>query len=117
VQPGEGGGQSLVVSCQAAAAGHPAEGSFDHPSARQQHEAAFGFRQFDHFQLDVLLLGCFGGPITGVTLIDIRQFNRFIRDLLHVTCQFAYLIAVLLIGRRDTQREQMPQRVHGDVHL
>lgn len=44
VQPGQCCGQTFVVARQAAEAGHPGEGSPDHPPARQQGEAALGSR-------------------------------------------------------------------------
>ena len=40
VQAGQGFGQALVVPGQPSAARRPGEGAFDHPSARQEHEAA-----------------------------------------------------------------------------
>ena len=64
VQPGEHVRQALVVSCQPAAARHPGEASFHHPSARQQHEAALG--QADDLQGDAVRLGRFGRALARV---------------------------------------------------
>jgi hypothetical protein len=41
VQTSQGFGQSLIVSGQSSEAVEPAEAAFDHPAARQQHEALF----------------------------------------------------------------------------
>lgn len=48
MEVGESGGGAFVVATEAAEACRPGEGTFEHPAPRQQHKAAFGFRQFDH---------------------------------------------------------------------
>ena len=60
------------------------EASFDDPAFRQQHEASFGHRVLDHFELDTVLLGSFGGVRTGVALVDIGQLDRMACDLQHL---------------------------------
>jgi hypothetical protein len=63
----EGAGIALVVLGEAAEARGPSKGSFHHPAARQQDEAALGVRQFDDVQGDAVLLRNLTRLFPGVT--------------------------------------------------
>ncbi len=52
-----------------------------------------------------------------VALIAKGEVNRFTRHFPHPLGQLRHLRSILLIGRRDDQRQQMPERVGGDVRL
>ena len=54
---------------------------------------------------------------SGVALVDKGQFHRPAGDLLNLFGQGRDLIAVALIGRGDSQGQQMAQRVDRDVDL
>lgn len=99
--------QSFIVSGQAAEARGPGEAALDDPAARQQDETAFGFGMFDDLQLDAMLFGGRGGVFSRVPLIHKGQLDMFSRYLLHLPRQFAYLGAVLFIGRGHMQGQQM----------
>jgi len=55
--------------------------------------------------------------LTGVSLIDIGQLDVFTRNLLHCLSQFLHLRAVLFVGRRNMQGQEMTQRIHSRMHL
>jgi len=76
--------EPFVVFGESAEAGCPGEAAFYHSSAGQQHEASFGHGVLDHFEPDAVLLSGFGCVGTGVALVDIGQFDRIARKLLHV---------------------------------
>jgi hypothetical protein len=61
--------------------------------------------------------GRLGGSLARVALIDEGQLDRFACRLLHGFGQLRDLRPVLLVGRGDDERQQMPERVHGDVRL
>ncbi len=56
--------------------------------------------------------GSLCGLVSRVALIDKNYFDRLFRDSLNLASQFCNLSAILFIGRRHTQSQQMPQRVH-----
>ena len=64
-----------------------------------------------------MALGGLGRVWPGVALIDIGHLDRASGDLLHVLGQRLDLGAIALIGRGHRQREQVAQRVDGDVDL
>jgi hypothetical protein len=113
----EGGVEPFVVAHESAESSGPGEASFDHPAARQQHEAAFRQGVFDHFEPDAVALGGLRRVWPGVALIDVSHLDRASGDLLHVLSQRLNLSAIALIGRGHRQREQVAQRVDGDVDL
>ncbi len=57
VQVGKRLTQTLVIAHQTPKACRPGEGPLNHPAPGQQHEAAFGLRQFNNLQLNPLLAG------------------------------------------------------------
>ena len=54
MQAGQGFRRSFIVTGQTPKTRRPAEDSFDHPSARQQHKASFHRREFEGFGPDSL---------------------------------------------------------------
>ena len=107
----------LIVTGQASKPCDPGKGAFDDPAARQQHKAMFGLGEFDDFQLDSMRFGLLSRGVTGRALINEDQFHRLTSCLLHAACQLTHVGAVLLIGRRDQQGQQMAQRINGDMYL
>ena len=61
-----------------------AKGNYRPPAARQQHEAFFGFGQFDHFQSDARRSGGFGRRVGRVALVYIA--NVTLRSVASWTC-------------------------------
>jgi hypothetical protein len=86
VQAGEGLGQALVVSGQAAEAGGPGKAALDHPAPGQQHKAFGGGRMLDHLQLNALGCRLLLRRLTGVALINVRQLHLLARHLLYSLC-------------------------------
>lgn len=107
--------QSFIVARQTSEARRPPEGALDHPPTRQQHKALLCFREFDDFQPDAVRVGCLSGSLACIALINEGHFDRFADDLLNLFSQFADLCAVLLVGGRDEQSQQVAQRVNGNV--
>ena len=108
---------ALVVARQAAKTGHPGKAALHDPSTWQQDEASLRLRQADHLQAYALALSSLGGSLTGVALIDKGQFHMLSRHFLHGCGQLAHLIAVLLIGWREMQRQEISQRIDGQMHF
>ncbi len=55
--------------------------------------------------------------LAAVALVDVRDSGALARRLLHGPPVAPHLRAVLFVGRRDVEREQVPRRVDRDVHL
>jgi hypothetical protein len=89
-------------------------GVLHHPPARQQHEAAFGFGKFNHFQLHALFSCCGCRWLSAVASVDKGQCDRLTGDLLPLLSQFAHLSSILLIGWSDQQLTEGIYR-HMDV--
>jgi len=117
VQRGEGFRKSLVVSGQASKACRPSEASFDDPASWQQYEASFCFGMLDYFKLYAMLGSRYGSGCAGISLVNIRQLNVLTGDLLHGLSQHTDLRAVLFIGSRYVQRQQVSERVYGRMNL
>ncbi len=117
VQSGNGFGQALVIFGEAPKARRPGKAPFHNPASGQQHETTFSFFQFDDEQLDTTLLCLCFGAVAAVTLIDVSQRHVFSGHLLHFLVQRLDLRAVVLVGRRHGQSQQMPQRIDRDVNL
>ncbi len=110
-------GQPLLVSGQPPEPAHPAKVPFDHPPARQQHEAALDGRQFDDLQGDAVI-GCrLPRHLAGIPLIDVGKRHRLAGGLLHRRRQLADLVAILLGGGRDVQCQEVPQGIDSQVDL
>ena len=58
--------QSLLVSGRATEACGAGKTAFDHPSARQQNQTAFGLGMLSDFQLNSMLFGSRGSPFPRV---------------------------------------------------
>lgn len=58
-----------------------------------------------------------GRLLAGVTLINVGQFDCLIRHGLDLTRQFFDLSPVLLVGRRNVQRQQLAQGIHRHRHF
>ena len=110
-------GQPLLIAGQPPKAAHPADLPFDHPAAWQQHEAARDVRQFDDLQRDAGGRGRLPRGLAGVPLVDVGQGDRFAGRRLDRRRQLGDLRPVLGVGGRDVQREQLAQRVDGEVDL
>ena len=82
----EGLWEPFIVSGEASEACGPGKGAFDHPSARQQHEAAFCHGILDHFDTYAVLLCGGGGGGSSVALVDIGQLDRSAGDLPILPC-------------------------------
>ena len=94
----ECGVEPFVVSCESAETGGPGEAWFDDPAARQEHEASLGHGVFDDFEPDAMLLGRVCGVVAGIALIDVGEFDRVARNLLHLLGQDGDLGSVAGVG-------------------
>ena len=63
-----------------AAAGHPGEGTLDHPPAGQQDEAPLRGGRLDHLQGDAVRGGRLGGAVPGVALVEVGDLDAAIHD-------------------------------------
>lgn len=72
---------------------------------------------FNHHHHDALLFRLLLRFVAGIALVDKHHFYRLTGDLLNLLRQFADLFPILLIGRRDMQRHQMPQRIDCQMHF
>jgi hypothetical protein len=113
----EGGVEPFVMSGKAAEPRCPGEAAFDDPTAWQQHEASFCHGVLDHFKPQAMLFSGFGSVGAGGTLVYIGQFDRAAGHLLHLLGRRGDLFAIPLIGRRDGQRQQVPEGGDRDVDL
>ena len=73
--------QAFVITGQATKAGHPAKGTLDDPSTRQQHKALFGAQQLDNEKLNALVSGSLCWRVAGIALIDKRHRDALPRRL------------------------------------
>ncbi len=55
--------------------------------------------------------------LASVTLFHMDQPHILSSGLLDVLCKFADLRTLLLVGSRHFHRQQMPEFIHGNVHL
>jgi hypothetical protein len=113
----EGGVEPFVMSGKAAEPRCPGEAAFDDPTAWQQHEASFCHGVLDHFKPQAMLFSGFGSVGAGGTLVYIGQFDRAAGHLLHLLGRRGDLFAIPLNGRRDGQRQQVPEGGDRDVDL
>jgi hypothetical protein len=90
---------------------------FHHPTPGQQNEAVLGRRQFDDFQPDAVGLRVGGGLVASVALIHKGHLHRVARGSLNLFGQCLDLGAVLLVGGGNQRRQQLAQRIHGQVYL
>lgn len=102
----EGCIEPFVVSGEPSESGGPGEASFDHPAARQEHEASFRHEMLDYLEPEAMLFCRFGGVWTSVVLIDEGQFDRVAGNLLHLLGQGRDLFANR--RRRGWLRHQPP---------
>ena len=109
--------QSFIVTGQTAEAGLPINAPLNHPAPRQQDEALLGGRQFYHFQSDAVCGDSLNSLVARVGLIYLSDFDRLVRDFLHLRAEFRHLCTVLLTGCRHMQGQQMPERVYRQMHF
>ena len=117
MQRSQGRSETLIIAGQATKTSSPGKITLDHPAPRQEHKAPFGFRQFDHRQLDAVLGGRRSRLLTGVALVHIRQLDVFAGDRLDGHRQFLDLRALLLVGWGHQQRQEVSQGIHRDMDL
>ena len=117
MKPCQRGRQPFIVSGESAEAGRPSEGALDHPAPWQKDEALPGYRELYHDQTDSLPGSLFGRFFSGVTLIDKSHFHLLARGLLHLFEQVSHLRALLLVGRRDFQSQQMTKGIDRRMHF
>ena len=110
-------GQLFIIPRQAAQPGCSAMTPLDHPPAGQLHNAFVCLGQLDHFQTPMLGLGVLGGVLPRIPLVDKHYFDRVSRHLLHFGGHRRDLASVVLVGRRDVERQQSAQGIHGDMDL
>ena len=83
---------------------------FHHPPARQQHEAAFGVRQFDDLQPHAVRVGVRGRLLARAPLVYERHLDRLTGHGLHLCGQRGDLGAFLWVGRRHDHGQELAQR-------
>ena len=117
MQPGEHGGQALIVTGEAAKAAGPGEAAFHDPALGQEHEAVPRGGQLDHLQLDALRVR--GGAAAGSAPVSPwstkASLNVLARRFLHRRRQACDLGAILFVGRGHVQRQELAQRVDGGM--
>jgi len=101
VEISESASVALIVLHQPPEPCRPGKGPLDHPAPRQQQEAALGVRQLHHLQFDAMRPGGLTGPLAGVALVDIGQFDALPGGDLYSLRQAADFGAVIHAGRRD----------------
>lgn len=106
-------GKPLIVTCQTAKAGGLRNASLHDPASRQQDKSTLGLGMFDDHQLHAKVLRLTLRRFACVSLIDKGDIHRAARYFLYRLRQLGYLLAVLLVGRRHMQRQQMSQRIDG----
>lgn len=117
VEAGEGYLEALVVLDEAPAPRGPGEGAFNDPSPGQEHEASLGFGQFDDRERDAVFGGCGSRLVPAIALVDEGDLDALADDFLDVFGQLADLRAVIGGRGRDKQRQQMAERVDGQMHF
>ena len=115
MKPSQNVGQTLLVTGQAPEAAHPPEVPLDHPAPWQQDKPARGLGPLDHRQGDPVVGRPVSGHVAGVALVDVGARDRRPGRVLDGRRQFSDLVAILLSGRRDVQREQGAQGIDGKV--
>ena len=117
VESGQRFRQTLVVSAQAPEAIKPAKAALNHPASGQQHKTLFRLWQLDHLKLDAFVARGLRWLRTRVALVSKRDSHCLSRGVLHLPRELAHLRALLFIGWRVVNREQLAQRVHCHMHL
>lgn len=87
----------------------------DHPTFGQEDKAALGIGQLDHNQIDAVFSGGLSGIIASIALVDKCNLHRLADHLLNLLAQLRHLGAFLLVGGCDQQRQQVAQRVYGQM--
>src|SRR6266496_544684 len=109
--------KALVVACQTAKPRCPCEATLNDPTSGQEHKAAFGLWQLDHFQAHPMGFGHLRWLIARIPLIDERQLHAASSRFLDGLGQFADLSPILFICWGDMQRQQISQRVDCCMHF
>ena len=112
---GESCGAALVVFDESSEPGCPGERSLDDPSSGLEDEAALGLGQFDDAEFDAMLSRGVPGILAGIALIDESDFNVRSGCGLNVLGDAADLGAIVGVGGRDMQSQQMSERVDSQM--
>ncbi len=106
---------TLVIAHQTPKACCPGEGPLNHPAPGQQHEAAFGLRQFNNLQLDAMLAGRGCRFLACIVLIAIGQLDTLAGGQLHGLRQLSHLSAIIHRGGGDMGGQKVTEHVHRHV--
>jgi len=109
--------QSLIVSGQPSKPCRPRKGPLHDPTPRQQDEPSLGLVMLDHFQLNACSCRRHGRLAAGISLVDESDFHLLLCGQLNRLGQVANLRPILFVGRSDSQRQQVTQRIHRQVDL
>lgn len=104
----KGGHEPLMVPRQPPESSRPSLRPLDDPTTRQYDEAALGFGSLHHLQLDAVSLRCVAGRLTRVPLIDKRDLDFRVADVLDRLSQQRDLRPVLFVRGRYVQSQQVP---------
>src|SRR5712691_11982802 len=117
VKPCQGGRQPFIVAGKSPETGGPGKRALHHPSSWQKDKALPGYLELYHHETDSLPGCLLGRFFSGVTLIDKSHFYFLARSFLHFFHQGGDLRALLLVGRRYFQSQQMPQGVDRGMYF
>ncbi|PPB84615.1 hypothetical protein B0O95_10212 [Mycetohabitans endofungorum] len=109
--------QTLVVASEPSKAIEPSETALDEPSVRQQDKALLCLWPFDNLQFDAFILRGLCRLFSYITLVGKGKLRALPAHKLPRLCQLRNLHALLLVGRRDMNRQPMPERIDGHMHL
>ncbi len=104
--------QPLIIACQPANACHPREALLNDPAARQQHEAAVGFRQCNDLQPDAVGVGVGRWLFPRIALVDERRVDRLAGDGLDLFRHCGDRRAFRFVGGCDDHGQHL---VHGSL--
>src|SRR5882757_6330076 len=110
-------GESFIVAGKATKAGRPSKRPLHHPAPWQEDKTALGFLELDDFQAYSVGGGLRRGLLSGVALVDKGYFNGASGHGLNLPRQVCDLRALLLIGRRNLQGQEMSQCIDCDMHF
>jgi len=117
VEADEGLRQALIVLGQPTEVGRPSEAAFRHPPVRQKDKAAFGLRQLDHLQADIVPLSDRDHHLLGVAPIRKGQRDVLPAHLLGPLRHLRHLGALLLSSGHDQRGHLVTPLVHRQMHL
>ena len=109
--------QPFVVACQPPEPSQPAKSPPNCPATWRQHESVPHRRKRHHHQCDTLLSDHRPRLVSHVRPVDPGQRHGWARLGLERYRQLPDLLLVLVPARRDMQRQQLPQRIDGEMDL